>query len=107
LTKNRDYAHIPIPDERFDLNQIESSRNLSVKAFHAKAGRSQVDSAVASWKKVLFSRRVAASALQSPPTGDVGGLLPLSVRRQHETLQGIVFPRRGVRVLFGKVIFLL
>jgi hypothetical protein len=26
------YAHLPIPDKRFDVKRIESSRNLSVKA---------------------------------------------------------------------------
>jgi hypothetical protein len=29
---NRDYTHLPIPAERFDVKGIESSRNLSAKA---------------------------------------------------------------------------
>src|SRR5580700_5217148 len=36
---------------------------LSVIAFHEKAGRSQVDSSVASLNKVFFSRRVATVAM--------------------------------------------
>src|SRR3979409_777073 len=34
-------------------------RNLSVMAFHEKAGRSQVDSCRASWNNDFFSRRVS------------------------------------------------
>ena len=36
---------------------------MSVIAFHEKAGRSQVDSSLASLNTVLFSRRVAAVAM--------------------------------------------
>jgi hypothetical protein len=36
---------------------------MRVMAFHEKAGRSQVDSSLASLNKVLFSRRVAAVAM--------------------------------------------
>jgi len=36
---------------------------MSVIAFHEKAGRSQVDSSLASLSQVLFSRRVAAVAM--------------------------------------------
>ena len=46
--------------ERFGQSQ---SGSMSVIAFHEKAGRSQVDSSLASLNKVLFSRRVATVAM--------------------------------------------
>ena len=39
------------------------ARSMSAIAFHEKAGRSQVDSLLASLNKVFFSRRVAAVAM--------------------------------------------
>src|SRR5262252_434681 len=62
------YTHHPIPDNRFDAKRIESSRNLSVTAFHEKAGRSQGNSGfiVSSWFFSLtkfFSHRVATVAM--------------------------------------------
>jgi len=39
------------------------ARHLSEMAFHEKAGRSQVDSSLASLNKFLFSRRVATVAM--------------------------------------------
>ena len=42
---------------------LRHHRFVSVMAFHEKAGRSQVDSSLASLNKVLFSRRVAAVAM--------------------------------------------
>jgi hypothetical protein len=40
--------------ERADVKLIERSRNLSVTAFHEKAGRSQVDSCLAWLNKIFF-----------------------------------------------------
>src|SRR5689334_6346600 len=41
--------------ERADVKGIESNRNLSVKAFHEKAGRSQVDSDFISFSRCFLS----------------------------------------------------
>src|SRR5215467_4625091 len=54
--------------DRIDTNYIERSRNLSVNAFHEKAGRSQGNSGfiVSSWFFSLtkfFSHRVATVAM--------------------------------------------
>ena len=49
-------------DKRFDVKRIESSRNLSVNAFHEKAGWSQVNLLAVLLNK-FFSRRVATVAM--------------------------------------------
>jgi hypothetical protein len=41
----------------------KKANNRRCKRFHEKAGRSQVESSLASLNKVLFSRRVAAVAM--------------------------------------------
>jgi len=46
-----------------DETRTDGNRNLSVIAFHERAGRSQVDSFVFSWDTIFLFRRVATDAM--------------------------------------------